>query len=597
MSIDSKESFEERNSKRQRIEGFKRDVHHLPIPNYTFTPKHPLGVKPLGNSLLADSKYQINKNLQMGTLSVFPEDVLLEVLSYLNDPKDLMNLSHCSRVIYAYCWSEELWRQIYMNNPLDFLKWQGSWRRSLLNLPENIEAKVKCSGDLLCSDLLYRPYQCSQVNYEELFSKLIAEEYSYHLKGVTTDIIDELPGRIPRLNESEMSLENFRNVWHGRPFILTNSFSKRWPNWTIDSLLERFPNVKFRQEAVKWPLSLYSEYFDKNQDESPLYLFDARSDAMKQLIKEYKVPDCFQDDLFKVFDESSIKKSGKLELVECRPDHAWLIVGPKRSGSTFHKDPNHTSAWNTTLSGKKLWVMTPPNVVPPGVSTDLKEDEVTSPIGIAEWCISGFYNDALKMAKEGKCVVAITFPGECLYVPSCWWHAVINIDDCVALTQNFVPLIKLPTVLNFFKNKDLQISGFYPKKIIESLKILVKRTETKNENILEFKKFIENYYRNENLTNPDEDIGELLIQKINHNLKLPIYSMFKELLIQNGYEKELQNSELELQQQKNNKKKWSNLTNANNNSLLHNIITKKDENQTEKKFGFGFYFNEENDSD
>ena len=41
------------------------------------------------------------------------------------------------------------------------------------------------------------------------------------------------------------------------------------------------------------------------------------------------------------------------------------------------------------------------------------------------------------------------FPGECMYVPSGWWHTVINIDDSIAITQNFVPKSKLAEVLNF----------------------------------------------------------------------------------------------------------------------------------------------------
>ena len=282
-------------------------------------------------------------------------------------------------------------------------------------------------------------------------------------------------------------------------------------------MVDRFPDVKFRQEAVQWPLKLYAEYMQENHDESPLYLFDCLSPAMAELRKEYEAPKIFQEDLFTLF--------GK-----CRPDYAWLILGPKRSGSTFHKDPNYTSAWNTALVGRKLWIMFPPNVIPPGVGTDEEESEVTSPVGICEWVLLGFFNDCLKME---LCQVAITFPGECIYVPSGWWHSVINIDDSIALTQNFVPKSKLSNAFNFLKNKRNQVSGFRLKEIRAAI------SNSQDDTLVHYRDAIDEL-QDENLQN--EDCGEISCLP-----EMPIFELFVELLKLNGYNKETDRALEELQ--------------------------------------------------
>ena len=160
--------------------------------------------------------------------------------------------------------------------------------------------------------------------------------------------------------------------------------------------------------------------------------------------QDYVVPPFFDQDLFKVLGDK-------------RPDFQWLIVGPKRSGSTFHIDPNATSAWNAVIRGSKRWILYPPHLVPPGVFPSADKSQVTSPVSLAEWFMN--YYDP-EDYKKGPAIECVCHQGEMLFVPQQWWHCVMNLQDSIAITQNFVNEQNLGKVLDFLENKPEQVSGY-----------------------------------------------------------------------------------------------------------------------------------------
>ncbi|PWY97409.1 Clavaminate synthase-like protein [Testicularia cyperi] len=207
-------------------------------------------------------------------------------------------------------------------------------------------------------------------------------------------------------------------------------------------------------------------------DESPFYLFDATFSDDPHASLEWRVPKFFQQisatptDSTSNHDASAVRSDLFSLLGPLRPDNRWIIAGPARSGSGWHKDPNGTSAWNAVLNGRKAWMMLPPHVTPPGVYVSDDEAEVTAPLSIAEWLLDfaeetrRLFGPGAKRAEDRLLLEGVCEEGEVLYVPGGWWHLVINLDESVALTQNFVSPAELGTVLDFMKNKSDQLSGF-----------------------------------------------------------------------------------------------------------------------------------------
>jgi hypothetical protein len=324
-------------------------------------------------------------------------------------------------------------------------------------LPKDREAIVGCGN--VFSDVLHRPFACSNI--------------------VLSNFVNNIPKATQIRRMESLTYEHFADRWTEQPFILTK-YIQDWPvcsSWTIDGLSEAYASVEFRAEAVDWTMERYCSYMRDNKDESPLYLFDRKFAEKMGITVGHEVgaaywkPDCFGPDLFEVLGSE-------------RPAHRWLIIGPERSGSTFHKDPNGTSAWNAVIQGSKYWIMFPPTAQVPGVYVSEDSSEVTSPLSIAEWLLT-FHEEARQLP---DCVEGICRSGEILHVPSGWWHLVVNLEEGVALTQNFVPqspsLNLLSEVLLFMRDKAEQVSGF-DRKIEQPFELFTERLGHQYPDILE----------------------------------------------------------------------------------------------------------------
>eukprot|EP01092_Planopodium_desertum_P004608 TRINITY_DN19829_c0_g1_i1.p1 TRINITY_DN19829_c0_g1~~TRINITY_DN19829_c0_g1_i1.p1 ORF type:complete len:290 (+),score=13.72 TRINITY_DN19829_c0_g1_i1:107-871(+) len=176
--------------------------------------------------------------------------------------------------------------------------------------------------------------------------------------------------------------------------------------------------VDEHNKKIRMRLRDYFIYYERNHDEDPIYLFDPKFLLhTPELGLDYKILPHFQQDFF-----NSLSRDD-------RPDFQWLVIGPQRSGSPFHQDPHATSAWNALVSGEKRWFLYPPTFIPEGVVYDGVSDYEAP--DVIRWLLE-YYPYVRHRPFE-----VTQKPGEIIFVPSGWWHMVLNISDTVAVTQNF----------------------------------------------------------------------------------------------------------------------------------------------------------------
>ncbi|KAJ9053880.1 hypothetical protein DSO57_1020050 [Entomophthora muscae] len=281
---------------------------------------HPIGVKPLGNFYLRDASATHDSYWRRKSLGFFDrltDETILKLLEYC-EPQEIIKLSFVSKGFYAFSYFDDPWKELVVdefNGDFDF---KGSWRltyiyRAFSNIiPFDLNPFPVQISDFY-SDVLFQPWLCASTGIAPFLGK---------------ENIDR---------RSNLSLEDFIEEYEvpNRPVIITDVI-ENWPafkTWTEEKLTELYGEVKFRAEAIDISLKRYFEYAHQNLDESPVYLFDKKfGDNCPGMLADFEVPIYFRDDLFQLLGNDR------------RPDYRWLIIGPARSGSTFHKDPNATSA-------------------------------------------------------------------------------------------------------------------------------------------------------------------------------------------------------------------------------------------------------------
>lgn len=219
-----------------------------------------------------------------------------------------------------------------------------------------------------------------------------------------------------------------------RPVIIRGGM-KHWAaledgSWNVDQLYRRFKHVMFKVgedddgRKLRVKMKTFLDYMQYQTDDSPMYLFEsAMSGATESLRQDYSIPDYFPHDFLNL--------AGR----ENKPPHKWFCIGPKRSGTTVHRDPMGTAAWNAVTHGVKRWVLFEPNADRTLVKGRKYKNKGEDDEAIHYF---DFILPRLRAANPGLRVYeCVQMPGDIIFVPGQWWHGVVNLSDTIAVTHNY----------------------------------------------------------------------------------------------------------------------------------------------------------------
>jgi histone arginine demethylase JMJD6 len=252
---------------------------------------------------------------------------------------------------------------------------------------------------------------------------------------------------------------------NGRFPVLIKGAMKNWKAlklWDADFFKRNYGNLPVvascpnaRSEPKEFRFFEYLDYMLNCTDENPYYLRNWQFHLNDQQLRNaYTVPgyfECWTNDLPR----------------EQNPNFSWFYIGPKGSFSPLHIDVMNTAAWNAVMRGRKLWMFFPP-----------EQDAC-----LYDGLVNPFYPDYSQYPKffSARPIICIQKKGDIVYTPTGWWHAALNTQPCISLTENFINQINYREVFSYLErnnmNKELNVLTRLIKEKSETLRPRVKNQQ------------------------------------------------------------------------------------------------------------------------
>lgn len=405
---------------------------------------HYLGVVP---TFQLGSEYQKIRSLSLGLLGCLQDEQLLDILCQL-DAQSLARFGCCSKHCYVFANTDDLWkhhvlaglRSNYFTVPPGMWHFQGTWNKTFVYLYQH---RKTTSLDMIpCENNEGGTFHFGPVASDVLFDAWLSATASIRSIWLKNN-------NIPRRVSNDLSAKDFvvQYEQQNTPVIIVGA-AQDWEaiaKWSPESLVAELGSDHLFEAfdeftgSYKMTIASYLNYARHQRDERPLYIFDPHFvEYSHKLRNSYTVPEQFEHDMMSFLGSS-------------RPDWRWLLIGPSHSGTNFHVDPNHTSAWNTVIYGRKKCIMFPPHILPPGIQVCKGTGRVEQNDSVIAWFLHYYdkiHQDPLLRRHVKECLCN---PGDTLFIPDGWWHLILNLEETVAITQNYVSPSNLQRCLTFLR--------------------------------------------------------------------------------------------------------------------------------------------------